>query len=146
MISKLRRPSGAAAMLAVLVVFIVGSLLAFQGWKARIPGFDFLLDIEGARGLLLQHQLPTVSSLNSFAAYNAPGGSWLILPGVLLFHDPRLYGVASLFLYAGTLAGVFLLTRTLFANYCAILATLLYGFSDLGLRVAESLWPRYPIQ
>jgi len=103
------------------------------------------LDIHGAHELVQLHRLPAVSSLNSFAAYNPPGGAWLALPGVLFFNDLRLFGIGSILLYAGTLIGIYLLSRIFFGDRCALLAVVLYGFSELGLHVADSLWSRFPI-
>jgi len=59
--------STATAVMVIAVVAIFGTLLALQGWKARTPGFDSLLDIHEAHELAQLHRLPAVSSLNSFA-------------------------------------------------------------------------------
>src|SRR4029079_9127137 len=103
-------------------------------------GFDSLVDIDGAHAFAQHLRFPEVSSLNSFAAYNPPGGSWLTLPGVLLFKDPRLFGTESILLYTGTLIGILLLGRIFFGSPCALLAVTIYGISELGLYVADSLW------
>ncbi len=145
MISQVKRSATASAVLVVAVVAILGTILALQGWKGRTPGFDSLVDIDGAHEFVQHLRLPEVSSLNSFAAYNPPGGSWLTLPGVLFFNDPRLFGTGSILLYAGTLIGILLLSRVLFGTPCALLAVIIYGVSELGLYVADSLWSRYPI-
>jgi hypothetical protein len=69
-----------------------------------------------------------------------------MLPGVLLFRDPRLFEyVGSIFLYVGTLLGIFLIARRYFGPRCAVVAVALYGFSELGLSIGSTLFHRYPI-
>jgi|GEM_PF-1781851 len=140
---SLRYSDAARSMLIVVLVATVGGSLALQGWKSRTPAFDLLLATEGAFEFVLDQRIPDRGALASFAAYNPPGGAWLMIPGVFLFTDPRLYEfVGSLTVYIGTLLGVLLLARTCFDMRCATLAVVLYGLSELGLLVAGSVWDR----
>ena len=142
-----RNSDTAKSMLVVLLVATIGGSLALQGWKSRTPAFDLLLATEGAHEFVLHQRFPDRGALASFAAINPPGGAWLMVPGVFLFTDPRLYEfVGSLSVYTGTLFGVFLLARTYFGMRCATLAVVLYGLSGVGLLVAGSVWDRLALQ
>src|SRR5262249_50095074 len=137
------RRNTAGAILVVLVVRSIGTTLAFQRWKSRIQGGDFLLYIDSAHELITNGRLPDRGTLTSFASYAPPGTAWLMVPGVLLFTDPRLYEYpGSTILYFGTLVGIFLLARAYFGVGCALLAVVIYGLSFLGLGNASGLWPR----
>jgi Dolichyl-phosphate-mannose-protein mannosyltransferase len=121
-------------------------LLAWQGWKGRTVFFDLVPHIESAQALVVHGWLPDRGCLSSFASYIPPGTTWLLLPGVFVFQDPRLFEViGSGLLYLGTLLGIFLLARQCGGRRCALLAVGLYGLSELGLFVAGSLWPRLPL-
>jgi Dolichyl-phosphate-mannose-protein mannosyltransferase len=133
--------------LVVLGIAIIGGSLALQGWKSRVPTFDLVLDIDNARALATNQRIPDRGVLNSFASYSPPGVAWLMLPGVFLSNDPRLFEYpVSIALYIGTLIGLFLLARMCFGTPCAILAVALYGLSELGLLAAQSIWHKYPLQ
>jgi len=133
-------------ILAVAIVAIVGTSLAFQNWKSRIPSgtfFDVVTIIDEAHQLVENGRVPQKGVLTSFAAFAPPGGVWLMAPGVLLLKDPRLFqSIGSVTLYCGTLLGIFLLTRFHLGSRCALLAVLLWGLSKYGLFFASSLWPR----
>jgi hypothetical protein len=133
-------------LLVVLIVAVIGALLALQGWKARTVAIDLVVDIDNAYQIAVNSRVPDKGVLNSFASYSPPGVSWLVVPGVSLFTDPRLFQFpSSIALYAGTLVGIFLLARLHFGLATAILAVVLYGFSDLGLTFAESVWHKRPL-
>lgn len=137
------RRNTAGCILVVLVVTATGLLFALQGWRTHIPTFDLLLDIDSARELITNGRLPDRGTLTSYGSYAPPGTAWLMVPGELLFTDPRLYEYpGSAILYFGTLVGVFLLARAYFGVGCALLAVAIYGLSWLGLGNAAGLWPR----
>jgi len=142
-----RNSDTAKSVLVVMLVATIGGSLALQGWKSRTPALDLLLATEGAHDFVLHHQFPDRGAVASYAAFNPPGGAWLMVPGVFLFTDPRLYEfVGSLSVYIGTLFGVFLLARTYFGMRSATLAVVLYGLSGVGLFVAGSVWDRLALQ
>jgi len=145
-LTAIKRSPTAVGILVVLVVAAIGASLALQGWKSRIPIHDSLPVIDSAQNLLVDKQIPVWGNLASFAAHNPPGGAWLMIPGVFVFTDPRLFAsIGSVTIYLGTLIGILLLARTCFGMPCAILSVSLYGLSELGLYVAESLWDRLPL-
>src|SRR6476660_5548768 len=105
---KIERRSAAV----VVLIAAVGILVALQGWKSRIPAFDNGAYIRGAQSFLTYGKIPDRGTMTSYASYAPPGPSWLMLPGMLLFDDPRLFeSVGSAAIYAATLIGVFLLAR-----------------------------------
>jgi hypothetical protein len=140
---QLRRYPSTCGSVVVFLVAVAGILLAWQGWKSRTVLFDLVPHIVDAHALLAHGRLPDRGSLCSFASYIPPGTTWLLLPGVLAFDDPRLFeAVGSSLLYLGTLFGIFLLAWNAVGLRCALLSVGLYGLSELGLTVAGSLWPR----
>ncbi len=127
----------------ILLIGVIGVALALQGWKARTLTFDMLPYVDSIEQLRESGSLPRSGTLTSFASYTPPGTAWLMLPGMLAFHDPRLFeSIGSAVLYLGTLIGIFLLTRACLGKSCAVLATTLWGISASGLFFAYSLWPR----
>ena len=137
------RRNTAACILVVLVITGTGLLFELQGWRTRIPTFDLLPYIDSAHQLITNGRLPDRGTLTSYASYAPPGTAWLMVPGLLLFTDPRLYEYpGSAILYFGTLVGIFLLARAYFGVGCALLAVAIYGLSRVGLFYAASLWPR----
>ncbi len=142
----MRTSNRTLGLLTVLAVTIIGILVALQGWQSRMPFFDMLLAIDGAHELVARGQIPDRGSLTSYASHNPPGGAWLMAPGLFMFTDPRLFEYAgSVSLYIGTVLGIFLLARSYFGVKCAIFSVALYGLSEIGLRVAGSLWERLPL-
>jgi Dolichyl-phosphate-mannose-protein mannosyltransferase len=128
----------------VLLIAAIGILLALQGWKSRIPPFDNGAYIRSAQDLIAYGKIPDRGTMTSYASYTPPGPSWLMLPGMLLLDDPRLFeSIGSAVLYAATLIGIFLLARSFFGTACGLLSVALYGLSDLGLEVAGSLVGRF---
>ncbi len=125
----------------VCLVSAIGIALGLQGWNSRGVNFDHLNFIEGAHDLLSTGTLPDRGDVSSYGAFATPGTAWLMLPGMLVFADPRLFEVVgSASLYFGTLLGLFLLTRMCFGVWCASLSVLLYGLSRSALFYAGSLW------
>ncbi len=130
-------------MVFVHLVAAVGLLLAWQGWKARTVNVDLVPHIESAHELLVSGHLPDRGCLNGFASFIPPGTTWLLLPGLFVFTDPRLFEViGSGLLYLGTLIGILLLASDYLGIRCGWLAVGLYGLSEIGLQFAGSLWPR----
>ncbi len=138
---KIRELLTPTAIVAVVSVAAVGLLLAFQGWNSRLMNFDHINFTAAADDLLAHGTLPARGDVSSYLAFNTPGPAWLMLPGMLIFQDPRLYeAVGSAALYIGSLFGLFLLARMCFGTRCAYLAVVLYGLSRNGLFFAGSLW------
>ena len=130
-----------------LLLAALGAVLILQGWKSRIPNFDMVTAIDAAQQVIDHGRLPDRGVVTSFGSFTPPGLTWLMLPGMALFRDPRLFEyVGSLALYVGTLLGIFLVARRYFGRRCALVAVVLYGFSGLGLMVGSSLFHRYTIQ
>ena len=78
--------AGIALLLAALCV-----LLMLQGWKSRIPGFGVITAIEAAQEFIDHHRLPEKGAITSSESFTPPGLTWLMLPGVLMARDPRLF-------------------------------------------------------
>ncbi len=141
--ASLRSRDFVRGLVLILLVTLVGGALALQGWKSRIPFVDLTPPIDDAVKFLSHGVVPQWGRANSLGTYASPGSSWLVLPGTILFSDPRLFEYAgAIILYCGTLAGIFLLARLFFSFRCAALSVILYGFSELGLYFAQSLWPK----
>lgn len=131
----------------VLLLAVCGAALALQGWRSRIPTVDLIPHFLDAAALVREGVIPNRGTISGYLAYNPPGTTWLMVPGVIVTHDPRLIEfVASSLLYAATLLGIYALARSAFGRPTALFATALYAFSEIGLFVAGSLWPRAPIQ
>ena len=140
---RLRSRELFAGLVIILLVTTAGSAIILQGWKSRIPFVDLTPPIDDAFDLLSSGVVPQWGRVNSLGSYASPGSSWLVMPGLVLFSDPRLFEyVAAIMLYFGTLAGIFLSSRIFFSFKCSVLSVLLYGFSELGLYFAGSLWPK----
>jgi hypothetical protein len=122
-------------------VSTIGITLGLQGWNSGGINFDHVNYIDGADNLLSTGTLPDRGDVSSYGSFATPGTAWLMVPGMLVFSDPRLFEVVgSVSLYLGTLFGLFMLARMCFGVYCASLSVLLYGLSRSGLFYAESLW------
>ena len=127
-----------------LILAVVGLVVITQGWRSRIPRFDIAIAIDSAQRLIDRGEVPEKGILTSFASYNPPGVTWLLVPGLLIFDDPRLFEYAgSLALYVGTLLGVFFLARRYCGLGTAFLAAALYGYSELGLTAGSTLFLTY---
>lgn len=130
---------GVAVVSAVAAISLA---LTLQGWRSRIPAFDLIPYIHGVHGFLETGAVPQHGDTGSYGSYKPAGTAWLMLPGVLLFSDPRLYEYAgTALLHILTLAGIYLLARHYFGPWAAVLAVMLYGFSAHSLFLAGSLWP-----
>jgi hypothetical protein len=126
----------------VLSVAIVSIALSMQGWRSRIPAFDLITYHYGIRNFLQTGEVLQHGDTGSYGSYKPAGTAWLMLPGAILFSDPRISDyVGTGLLHLSTLAGLYLLARRYFGTACATLAVLLYGLSPHGLFLAGSLWP-----
>ena len=129
--------------LVVAVTAAVGLVIALQGWQARGPDADVIGSMVRAAALADRGVIPQRGTLTDLKAFRPPGTSWLALPGVLLFDDPRLVELTgSVALYVGTLIGVFALAHYGVGLSAAVVATILYGISGIGLHMAIQLWPK----
>jgi hypothetical protein len=127
-----------------LVLTVVGLVVITQGWRSRIPRFDIAIAIDSAQRLIDRGEVPDKGILTSFVSYNPPGVTWLLVPGLLIFDDPRLFEyVGSLGLYVGTLLGIFFLARRYCGVGTAFVAAGLYGYSELGLTAGSTLFLTY---
>jgi 4-amino-4-deoxy-L-arabinose transferase-like glycosyltransferase len=100
--------------------------------------------MQSAQHLVDRGEVPDKGILTSFVSFTPPGATWLMLPGVLVFHDPRMFEyIGSLGLYVATLVGIFFLARRYFGSATAVVAVALYGFSELGLTAGSTLFLTY---
>ena len=74
-----------------LLLAALGVVLILQGWKSRIPNFDMLTTIDAAQQVIDHGRLPDRGVVTSFGSFTPPGLTWLMLPGLALFRDPRLF-------------------------------------------------------
>ena len=131
------------AAFALVVIGLSGLVVAFQGWQARGPDTDVIGAMVRTVALVERGHIPQRGTLTDNKSFRPPGNSWLAIPGVLLFDDPRLVELAgSGLLYLGTLAGVFVLGRYYFGTTVALFATFLYAFSAVPLYLAGNMLPR----
>jgi hypothetical protein len=131
----------AGAILAGLIAF--GLVIVFQGWQSRNPDWDVTHSIVQAVAIVERGAIPARDNLTDFNSFFPPGTTWLTVPGVLLFDDPRLVELlATSILYVLTIAGVFLVGRRYFGVTTALLAVAIYAFSYVALRLGTELWPR----
>ena len=129
--------------LAIATIAIVGLALGLQGWRSRSPAIDMVPHITDAVEFVRAGRIPVKGTLSSFGVYTPPGVTWLLVPGVLVWNDPRLFEFAGTsVLHLGTLLGLFLIAQRAFGQRIALLTVCVYGLSTLGLFFATSLWPR----
>jgi hypothetical protein len=102
------------------------------------------MGIETAADLIDSGAFPDKGTVTSFGSFTPPGLTWLLLPGLVAFQDPRLFEyVGSVGLFLGTLCGILFLARRYFGFRSALLAVALYSYSDLGLLAGSTLFPTY---
>src|ERR1044072_2989060 len=112
----------ACPTLFICLIGILGMVLAFQGWNTRTFNFDLIPFIDDAHAFIAYGSIPQKGTLTSFGSYTPPGITWFMVPGELIFRDPRLFELPGCaLLYIGTLLGIFLLTRTHFGAATAYL-------------------------
>jgi hypothetical protein len=136
-----RRPFRYAVALVVLVT-AMSMLVTAQGWKSRMLAFDLLPYMYATHEFLDSGTLPQHGDTGSYGSYKPPGTAWLMMPGTVLFGDPRAVAyVGTGLLHFATLLGILLLGWRCFGPWPACLAVILYGLSKHGLFLAGSLWP-----
>lgn len=139
--------SGASKLLGpglVALVFLYIAVITLNGHKQFSPNYDLLQDTGNAQALLHKGWIPTHGSVSSFYAFNPPGVSWGMVPGLLIFPSEAALAerVGSLLLLALTLAGLYFLLAGRFGVAAAVLACMVYALSGRGFFFATSLWPR----
>lgn len=140
------RPFRREAIRITLVLVLLagcGMLFANQGWRAQIMNIDLIPYPEALSQLFQAGIIPERGVLTSYQSFTPPGIAYLMLPGMLVFDDPRLFEiVGASFMYIGTLIGIWLLAEQAFNRRCAMLAMIFYALSGQGFFFARSLWPR----
>jgi len=118
-------------------------LLAFSGWRGRILSPDLIPAANAAIEFVQTGKLPEKSCLSSTCGYDPPGTSWLLLPGVIMFRDTRLFEApGTLILHGLTIAAFIVIGTVLGASEVGVLAAVFYSVGPRGLFYASSLWPR----
>jgi hypothetical protein len=126
----------------VVLVTAMSLLVTAQGWKSRMLAFDLLPYMYATHEFLESGTLPQHGDTGSYGSYKPPGTAWLMMPGAVLFGDPRAVAyVGTGLLHFATLLGILLLGWRAFGPWPACLAVVLYGLSKHGLFLAGSLWP-----
>lgn len=136
------------AIISVLVLAVVSMIVAAQGWGGCLPGFDLIPHVLDADKFIEKGVIPSYGCLSSLGSYIPPGTTWLLIPGRLLFSDPRLVAVpGASVLHFLTLAGIYCLGRWCWNRKVGILAVVLFAFSPLALGVVLRYWPcaRFPM-
>ena len=124
-------------------IIAVGLVIVFQGWRSRNPDWDVTHSMVQAVAIVERGEIPARDNLTDYNSFFPPGTTWLTVPGVLLFDDPRLVELlATSLLYVLTIAGLFLVGRRYFGVTTALIAVSLYAFSYVALRLGTELWPR----
>ena len=135
-------PVPSVAGLAILFVFV--AWLTLFPWRTFVPQYDLEWDTRNAVALLHHGIIPAHGGVASFFAFNPPGVTAGMLPGMLLFPtEPALAErISSLVFVAVTLTGLFCLVGKRFGYPTALWSAALYTLSTTGLYFADSLRPR----
>jgi 4-amino-4-deoxy-L-arabinose transferase-like glycosyltransferase len=138
---------GAGVVLILSAIAAGGLVVGLQGWRARGPDEDVVASMVRAAALVDRGHIPRRGNLTDQNSFRPPGTVWLLVPGVVLFDDPRLVEVASsALLYVAALAGVFMLARHLFSDRIAMIAVMLYAFSIFAIQFAGMMQPKaFPV-
>ena len=122
-------------ILVVAILAAIGTSLALQGWKSRIPSIPFLdvlTTIDEADQLVENGRVPQKGVLTSFASFAPPGLAWLMAPGVLLLKDPRLFEyIGSISLLRNSAGYISARTFSFGHSMCAT-GRLALGFVEIG--------------
>ena len=131
----------------IILLSAIGTVvLALQGWGGRITSFDLVPHAMEAWDLLAHGTIPSHGCLSSFGSYIPPGTSWLMVPGQLMFSDPRLEIIPSaLILHFLSALGVYLLAKWCVNKTAGMFAVVIFCAAPATLGVAASLWPRFPM-
>src|ERR1700674_4413273 len=125
------------------LIVVATWLVAYAGWRGRAFSPDLVPPANAAIEFEHTGKLPEKSCLSSTCGYDPPGTSWLLLPGIMLFRDPRLFEApGTLTLHGFTIAGLIVIGTVLGAAEGGLAAAALYSVGPRGLFFASSLWPR----
>jgi hypothetical protein len=103
-------------------------LVAYAGWRGRIFSVDLIPPANAAIEFERSGKIPEKSCLSSTCGYNPPGTSWLLLPGIMMFRDPRLFEApGTLILHGLTIAGLMTMGALLGAAEVGVAAAVLYS-------------------
>ena len=131
------------AALVIALIGLGGLGVAFQGWRARGPDVDVVSAMVRAVALVERGHIPRRGNLTDNNSFRPPGSTWLAIPGLFMFSDPRLVELAgSGLLYLATLPGVFLIGRHFFSVNVGLFATLIYSVSAIAITHASLQQPR----
>jgi hypothetical protein len=130
--------------IALCLVFVLSSLLALQGWRSRPLTSDDAIPALDALALRNTGTIPKLGTSSSFGVLIPPGTTWFWALGTISVREAQLLPYpGALLLHFGTLLALVLLAGIFFRNWWVrVLVGGLYGFSQLGLYFAGSLWPR----
>lgn len=124
-------------------IIVITWFVAYAGWRGRVFTADLIPAASAAIDFERSGKIPEKGCLSSTCAYDPPGTSWLLLPGIAVFRDPRLFEAPGTFiLHAITVAGLILMGMLLGTSELGVLAAALYSVGTRGMFFASSLWPR----
>jgi hypothetical protein len=125
------------------LILVATWLVAYAGWRGRILSVDLIPSANAAIEFVQTGKIPQKGCLSSTCGYIPPGTSWLLLPGIIMFRDPRLFEApGTLVLHGLTIAGLILMGALLGTAEVGVAAAALYSVGSGGLFFASSLWPR----
>jgi hypothetical protein len=141
------RTVDALRILALLILVSGPVILSWQGWRQqeRVPasGADLVTSAQAAWDLLHHGTIPSIGAVSSTLGRIPPGSAWLLLPGVALSNDRRLYELPSTaLLHLLTVTGIIVLGKLLISEACGWLAASLYAYSWTAMFFSALLWPR----
>jgi len=144
MVTQIPRPKALVCLGLVVLAYCYVAIITLHLYKQFMPNYDLLLEAENARALLHKGEIPVRGSVSGYLAFNPPGVSWALVPGVLLFPTEAALGerVPALLLMALTLAGVYLLIAPRFGAPAAMCACLVFALSANGFAYADWRWNR----
>jgi hypothetical protein len=136
-------PVAPKTVLPIGLIAACGLIVAFQGWRTRAPDEDIVASMVRTIALVERGAIPRRGNPTDLNAFRPPGTSWLLVPGVVLFDDPRLIEMAATgLLYLAAVAGVFAVAAHFFSRRVAVIAVLVYAFSGIAIHSAGVLQPR----
>ena len=69
----------------IVLVFCYVATVTLHLHNQFIPNYDLLPEAGNTQPLLLKGEIPVRGSVSGFLAFNPPGVSWGLVPGILLF-------------------------------------------------------------
>ena len=129
---------GRADLLLLSLLFAVGVVLGWQGWRSTVITPDYVPYLDNARALIRDGRLPVAGHLGSMTAFFPPGASYLFVPGLVLFRDIRLAETpVALLSHAGSLVFLFLIARHAFGVPTDTFTVVRIGVSDIGIMMCD---------